>query len=125
MHNPCITIRFHVFLYETVRPKENTTLPLRVVTLGIFSLLSVACELPVVSSDVMLRISGPRQTLYTEGTEIMYKCRPKLQPQNNITSVCESDGRWSPDPALHNCTGQNMTLDIWLNSSNDKFSSSS
>ena len=42
----------------------------------------------------------------SEGAEIMYQCKSGFQPQETITAVCESNAQWSPDPALHNCTGQ-------------------
>ena len=46
-------------------------------------------------------------TATNEGAEITYQCGPGFQPQNIyiFTAVCGSNGLWSPDPALHDCTG--------------------
>ena len=44
-------------------------------------------------------------TATNAGAEITYQCGPGFQPQNISTAVCGSNGLWSPDPALHDCTG--------------------
>ena len=59
------------------------------------------CSLPSVPINGM--ISGLTAT--NEGPEITYQCGPGFQPQNISTAVCGSNGLWSPDPALHDCTG--------------------
>ena len=59
------------------------------------------CPRPSVPVNGM--ISGLTAT--NEGAEITYQCGPGFQPQNISTAVCGSNGLWSPDPALHDCTG--------------------
>ena len=46
---------------------------------------------PIVLEDV--------PTVTTEGTTLTIKC-PNAE---GVTSTCESDGRWSPDPANYDC----------------------
>ena len=57
------------------------------------------------SSGIQLNISSAN-----EGAVIMYECMSGFQPQETITAVCGRDGRWSPDPALHNCIGQDYDI---------------
>ena len=40
------------------------------------------------------------------GSRVFYKCQLGLQPQERITSVCEGDKRWHPDPATLKCEGK-------------------
>ena len=41
----------------------------------------------------------------TEGAEITFRCNPGFVPAENMTAVCEGNGRWNPDPAIAECTG--------------------
>ena len=58
------------------------------------------CPHPSVPVNVIFNL-----TATNEGAEITYQCGPGFQPQNISTAVCGSSGLWSPDPALHDCTG--------------------
>ena len=42
----------------------------------------------------------------TEGAVIVFRCNPGFVPAGNMTAVCASDGRWSPNPAEVRCTGK-------------------
>ena len=37
-------------------------------------------------------------------SEMQFSCRNGFFPINKFTATCLSNGRWSPDPAIHNCT---------------------
>ena len=37
-------------------------------------------------------------------SEIFYRCQPGLSLEGRITSVCDENGRWSPDPSQLACT---------------------
>ena len=39
-----------------------------------------------------------------EGAQIFFRCNPGFVPAGNMTAVCETDGRWNPDPATLVCT---------------------
>ena len=73
------------------------------------SLLAVACEFPVgvlVPGHLVLPVGGSVQARYFEGDEVTYQCAPGYRPRELSTAVCGSDGRWSPNPVLQNCTGK-------------------
>ena len=40
----------------------------------------------------------------TEGSVIVFGCNSGFVPAGDMTAVCASDGRWSPDPATIVCT---------------------
>ena len=42
----------------------------------------------------------------TVGSEVAYQCQSGLQPEGRMTSVCEEDGKWNPDPATLMCKGK-------------------
>lgn len=48
----------------------------------------------------------------TEGSIISYRCINGFIPEDIITAVCEADGTWHPNPALHSCikSKSNTTL---------------
>ena len=74
--------------------------------------LLVTCEFPAgVSPNVLLPDDMPP---YSEGAEIIFQCMPGFQPQENITTLCGSNGLWSPDPTLHNCTGKRCEISLIL-----------
>ena len=61
----------------------------------------VGCSFPSLPVNGMIS----DLTATNEGAEVTYQCGPGFQPQNISTAVCGSNSLWSPDPALHNCTG--------------------
>ena len=40
----------------------------------------------------------------TEGTEIVFRCNAGFFPTENITAVCQADGRWNPATVMCTCT---------------------
>ena len=50
--------------------------------------------------------------LTTEGSVISYHCTNEFIPEDIITVVCEADGTWHPNPAIHSCvkSKSNTTL---------------
>ena len=43
----------------------------------------------------------------SSGPQLVYRCLPRLQPQEEIISVCTSNGTWYPNPADIVCTFAN------------------
>lgn len=72
---------------------------------NVFLLSVVTCEFPArVPVNVALPVNGlTRETHYYEGDDIVYQCLPGFEVG---TTVCGSNGQWTPDPALHNCSGK-------------------
>ena len=62
---------------------------------------AVNCGIPSFSAH-----SRPLLTSYTtteEGSTIKFHCTDGFTPNHTITSVCTSEGKWTPDPAKHDC----------------------
>ena len=64
----------------------------------------VNCFEPMLSRGVVISSSSPVSTF--EGAVIMYECGEGFQPADAVvTSVCGGDGLWTPNTAIHTCTG--------------------
>ena len=40
----------------------------------------------------------------TEGSVVVFQCNPGFVPEGEMTTVCESDGQWSPNPGGVTCS---------------------
>ena len=65
-------------------------------------LFQVNCFRPIFSEGVVV-LSTSLSTF--EGDTVVYKCGEGLYPADVVTSVCGGDGQWTPDLALHTCSG--------------------
>ena len=66
-----------------------------------------APRLPVNSSVLSVPSNGVRN-----GSEVTFQCNERLFPSNEITIVCTSEERWSPDPERIVCGEQPGQYDI-------------
>ena len=60
------------------------------------------CALPSIGRNVTIK----GYSYGVEGTQILYFCEPGFVPRDEVLSNCTNDGKWSPDPSLHVCTGK-------------------
>ena len=110
-----ITVNYNITYMVTVAINTTCGVQEATATFSIGGLVLYYCKMqckrmmyfpagcPSPSVPVNGMISGLTAT--NEGAEITYQCGPGFQPQNISTAVCGSNGLWSPDPALHDCTG--------------------
>ena len=73
---------------------------------------TVNCSAPSAASGVIIE----PYCNTTEGAVIYYQCDGSkgLIPRERITSLCERDSEWTPDPGLHNCSGPTRSKYIIL-----------
>ena len=50
----------------------------------------------------------------TEGAVISFRCDPGLVPAGRMNTICESDGRWIPDPATTVCTCKFRKIRVYI-----------
>ena len=47
-----------------------------------------------------------------EASEVIFQCNDGLFPREQLTAICMSNGRWSPDPASVECHIQSCKMRI-------------
>ena len=50
----------------------------------------------------------------TEGAEIFFICDPGFVPARRMRALCAADGRWTPNPADHMCTGELIKMVLYI-----------
>ena len=54
-----------------------------------------------------LPLPGVNISIITAGSVLSFQCEEGLVPEERLEAQCGPEGRWDPDPTLHNCTGTN------------------
>ena len=70
--------------------------------------MSDDCGIPIAES-FNIEISSINTT--TEGSWMSYNCIDGFVPNNLLVAVCDSNGRWNPDPTEHICTPVTEMID--------------
>ena len=60
---------------------------------------TAVCRMPEALNNVMIVTTN-----WSSYNVLMFHCAEGFTPNNTVTSVCTSEGKWSPDPQMHICS---------------------